>query len=60
SCMSWRVCLCVSAFIIGIPVCLAAGVYALNDNTCGGTSKVSLEKRCQSAVNYNKARQVNL
>ncbi|KED04497.1 hypothetical protein CECT5772_05051, partial [Streptococcus equi subsp. ruminatorum CECT 5772] len=42
------------------PVCLAAGIYALNDNTCGGDDKVSLEKRCQSAINYNKARQVKL
>ena len=38
---------------------MAIGVYALRDDTCG-TDKVSLEKRCQRAVNHYKARQVNL
>ncbi|EFB73492.1 hypothetical protein PROVRUST_05585 [Providencia rustigianii DSM 4541] len=52
--------ICLICVFIYLFLFLAAGVYVLRDNTCGGTDKVSLEKRCQSAVNYNKAKQVNL
>lgn len=57
--VAWRVCLCVSSFIICLPIYWAIGVYALRDDTCGGTDKVSLEKRCQKAIEHYKGRQVN-
>lgn len=49
----------ISSFIICLPIYLAIGVYALRDDTCGGTDKVSLEKRCQKAIEHYKGRQVN-
>lgn len=57
--MPWRVRLCISAFIIGIPIHLATGVYVLRDDTCG-IDKVSLEKRCQKALDHYRGKQVNL
>lgn len=53
--MPWRVRLCISAFIIGFPIYLATGVYVLRDDTCG-TDKISLEKRCQKAIDHYKGR----
>ncbi|HHR6043616.1 TPA: hypothetical protein ACS70H_000504 [Providencia alcalifaciens] len=58
--MPWKPIVAIFVFAIYLVIFFGVSVSALRDNTCGGTDEVSLEKRCQSAVNYNKARQVNL
>ncbi len=56
--MPWKVRLGLLLFFIGFPVYLATGVYVLRDDTCS-IDKVSLEKRCQKAIDHYKGRQVN-
>lgn len=57
--MSWKPIVAVIFFMLLAISMIVSGAYRLTDNTCG-IDKASLEKRCQSAVNYNKAKQVNL
>lgn len=56
--MSWKPVVVVIGLIIYMVAFLGSGFYLLTDNTCG-IDKTSLEKRCQSAINYHKGKQVN-
>lgn len=56
--MSWKpivVVMCCMLLAISI---IAFCAYRLTDNTCN-IDKVSLEKRCQKAIDHYKGRQVN-
>lgn len=56
--MSWKSIVAAAGLVIYLIMFTGSGVYLLADNTCG-IDKASLEKRCQSAVNYYKGKQVN-
>lgn len=56
--MSWKPIVAAAGLVIYLIMFLVSGVYLLTDNTCG-IDKASLEKRCQSAINYYKGKQVN-
>lgn len=56
--MSWKPIAAVIGLVIYLIIFIGSGTYLLTDNTCG-IDKVSLEKRCQSAINYYKGKQVN-
>ncbi|WP_173424808.1 hypothetical protein [Providencia rettgeri] len=56
--MSWKpvvAAICIVLFAIAM---IAFGAYRLTDNTCS-IDKVSLEKRCQKAIDHYKGQQVN-
>ncbi|MEX0422199.1 hypothetical protein AB7239_17975 [Providencia alcalifaciens] len=56
--MPWKPVVVVILFMLLAISIIAFGAYRLTDNTCG-IDKASLEKRCQSAINYYKGKQVN-
>ncbi|MGO2306080.1 MAG: hypothetical protein ACTH5W_15435 [Providencia sp.] len=53
--MSWKPVVAAVGLVIYMILFIGSGIYLLADNTCG-IDKVSLEKRCQSAVNHYKGR----
>ncbi|ETS99883.1 hypothetical protein M5X66_10515 [Providencia sp. PROV188] len=55
--MSWKSIVAVIGLIIYMITFLGSGFYLLTDNTCS-IDKASLEKCCQSAINYHKGKQV--
>ncbi|WP_199908597.1 hypothetical protein [Providencia alcalifaciens] len=56
--MSWKPIVAVILFMLLAISMIGFGAYRLTDNTCG-IDKVSLEKRCQKAIEHYKGRQVN-
>lgn len=56
--MSWKPVVTVIGLVLYMAAFLGSGFYLLTDDTCG-IDKLSLEKRCQSAINYHKGKQVN-
>ncbi|EJD6506544.1 hypothetical protein PJ702_001465 [Providencia rettgeri] len=56
--MPWKSIVVVICFMLLTISIIAFGAYRLTDNTCG-IDKVSLEKRCQKAIDHYKGRQVN-
>ncbi|MGC4734071.1 hypothetical protein [Providencia hangzhouensis] len=56
--MSWKPIVVVICFMLLAISIIAFGAYRMTDNTCG-IDKVSLEKRCQKAIDHYKGRQVN-
>lgn len=56
--MSWKPIVVVIFFMLLAISIIVFGAYRLTDNTCG-IDKVSLEKRCQKAIDHYKGRQVN-
>ncbi|WP_272677186.1 hypothetical protein [Providencia sp. PROV160] len=56
--MSWKPVVVVIFFMLLAISMIVFGAYRLTDNTCG-IDKVSLEKRCQKAIDHYKGRQVN-
>ena len=56
--MSWKPVVVVICFMLLVISIIAFGAYRMTDSTCG-IDKVSLEKRCQKAIDHYKGRQVN-
>lgn len=56
--MSWKLIVAVIFFMLFAISIIAFSAYRMTDNTCG-IDKVSLEKRCQKAIDHYKGRQVN-
>ncbi|MBN6364441.1 MULTISPECIES: hypothetical protein [Providencia] len=56
--MSWKPIVVVIFFMLLAISMIVFGAYRLTDNTCS-IDKVSLEKRCQKAIDHYKGRQIN-
>ncbi|WP_192575035.1 hypothetical protein [Providencia rettgeri] len=56
--MSWKPIVVVIFFMLLAISMIVFGSYRLTDNTCS-IDKVSLEKRCQKAIDHYKGQQVN-
>lgn len=56
--MSWKPVVVVIFFMLLAISMIVFAAYRLTDNTCS-IDKVSLEKRCQKAIDHYKGRQVN-
>lgn len=56
--MSWKPIVAVIFFMLLAISMIAFGAYRMTDNKCG-IDKVSLEKRCQKAIDHYKGQQVN-
>ncbi|MER5136395.1 MULTISPECIES: hypothetical protein [Providencia] len=56
--MSWKPIVVVIFFMLLAISMIVFGAYRLTENTCS-IDKVSLEKRCQKAIDHYKGQQVN-